>query len=139
MTRYARADTHFLLFVYDCVRNALLDRALSRSASPASEGGSGAEGAEPDKERLVKEVLRRSAQTALKVFVPETYDPSGAGPSGWDTLARKWNKANLMADARPSVQRAVYVAVHAWREKVAKEEDESVRYVTFKDIVLIIC
>ena len=116
MTRYARADTHFLLFVYDCVRNALLDRALSRSASPASEGGSAGEGGEPDKERLVKEVLRRSAQTALKVYVPETYDPSGAGPGGWDTLATKWNMlANLAADARPSVQHAVYVAMHASR------------------------
>jgi exosome complex exonuclease RRP6 len=36
MVKYARADTHFLLYIYDNLRNALLDRAVSRSASPTT-------------------------------------------------------------------------------------------------------
>ncbi|VDB91746.1 unnamed protein product [Peniophora sp. CBMAI 1063] len=52
------------------------------------------------------DVSRRSAQTAFKVSVPEAYDPSEAGPGGWDALARKWN-----------IRRAAYVAALGWREK----------------------
>ena len=59
----------------------------------------------------------------------------GGGPGGWDTLARKWNKGALTAGAEAqastgsayAVQRAVYRTVHAWRDRIAREEDESVR------------
>lgn len=127
MLDYARSDTHFLLFIYDNLRNALLDRAQSRSQSPMPSTSASAS-ANPAR-ALVREVLSRSAETSLRVFERETYDSTGAGPGGWDTLARKWNKATLMADARESAARRVYRAVHAWRDRVARAEDESVRYV----------
>ena len=69
------------------------------------------------------------------MYEKEVYDAEGgSGPGGWDGLARKWNKMAFMAgstiaeiDSALKVQCAVYRAVHAWRDKVAREEDESTR------------
>ena len=136
MLQYARSDTHFLLFIYDNLRNALLDRAQSRAQSPSSSTSPPPDSSIPDAHTLVREVLSRSEETALRVYEKELYDrEGGAGPGGWDTLARKWNKSYLMAGSvvpegsAASAQRAAYLAVHAWRDQVAREEDESVRSV----------
>ncbi|KAM5540062.1 hypothetical protein V8D89_006202 [Ganoderma adspersum] len=142
MLQYARSDTHFLLFIYDNLRNALLDRAQSRSQSRAQSPSTSTSSPPPDPSipaahLLVREVLSRSQETALRVYEKEIYDAEfGLGPGGWDTMARKWNKAALMriadgtdASSVANVQRAVYRAVHAWRDKIAREEDESTRYV----------
>lgn len=105
MMQYARADTHFLLYIYDNLRNALLDRA----------------GGLPE---LVQAVLERSQETALRVYKPEVYDSeNGNGTGGWNTLAEKWGRA------LSGVQLAVFRAVHAWRDALARAEDESTRYV----------
>lgn len=124
MVHYARSDTHFLLFIYDNLRNALLDRAKAsprNSPSPTATLSSS-----PD--RYVRGVLSRSEDTALRVYLKEQYDSeTGVGPMGWDNLAKKWKKAALCENARPSVQREVFRLVHAWRDKVSREEDESIR------------
>ncbi|KAF8621412.1 hypothetical protein AX15_007824 [Amanita polypyramis BW_CC] len=133
MLLYARVDTHFLLYVYDCLRNALIDRSQSRSGSrspPSSTiPASGKNGQDP----LLQVAIARSRETSLRVYQKEAYDAaSGSGPGGWDTLARKWNKPILLANNNNSVekvQRAIYYAVHTWRDNVAREEDESTRYV----------
>ncbi|THU91472.1 hypothetical protein K435DRAFT_780706 [Dendrothele bispora CBS 962.96] len=141
MLNYARSDTHFLLFIYDNLRNALLDR--SRTTSPSSTPPpnpliSASEEKSSDEATPMKEVLRRSAETSLRVYEKEIYDvEGGAGSGGWDTLARKWNKVNLMADYIPpsvggaaaGLPREVLKAVHAWRDRVSREEDESTRYI----------
>jgi len=122
MLKYARADTHFLLHVYDNLRNALLDRAVSRSASPTTSRANSP--IAPD--AFVREVLSRSEETALRVYSLEFYDVAGgAGTNGWDTLARRWNKPTLGIEGIPSVQREVFLAVHLWRDRVARKEDES--------------
>jgi exosome complex exonuclease RRP6 len=145
MLDYARSDTHYLLYIYDHLRNALLDRgasssrSASRSGSPAASAPttSATAAADPtDPYALLREALARSNTTSLRTHLREVYDPQGAGPGGWDTLARKWNKGALMADSDAllggsiaKMQRNVYRAVHGWRDKVAREEDESTRYV----------
>ncbi|KAF9474588.1 hypothetical protein BDN70DRAFT_865980 [Pholiota conissans] len=132
MLKYARSDTHFLLYIYDNLRNALLDRsrsqAPSRSPSPASSSHS-----TPARE-LLYQSLERSAETSLRVYSKDPYDSAeGSGSTGWDTLAKKWNKGALMAGGPgvgvDALQREVYKSVHGWRERVAREEDESTRYV----------
>ena len=142
MLQYARSDTHFLLFIYDNLRNALLDRAQSRTQSRAESPASSASTPSPDPSIppahvLIREVLARSEETALRVYEREIYDSEGgSGPGGWDGLARKWNKLSLAGsaigetDAAANVQRAIYRAAHAWRDKIAREEDESTRYVS---------
>ncbi|KZV86994.1 hypothetical protein EXIGLDRAFT_711949 [Exidia glandulosa HHB12029] len=105
MLLYARSDTHFLLHIYDRLREQLLQRA---------EGS-------PD---LVREVLRRSEETALRTYVHEAYDAeNGTGANGWENMAKKWNKS------LQGVHFAVFKAVHQWRDTVARQEDESTRYV----------
>ncbi|PBK67308.1 hypothetical protein ARMSODRAFT_1086260 [Armillaria solidipes] len=113
MLKYARSDTHFLLFIYDNLRNALLDRGESQARSQALEGGPSSFPVSNDS--LLREVLARSQETSLKVYEKELYDAAeGTGSTGWDSLARKWNKGALLASA-PNVG-------------VAREEDESTRY-----------
>ncbi|KAL0062975.1 exosome nuclease subunit [Marasmius tenuissimus] len=133
MLDYARSDTHFLLYIYDNLRNALLDRA--RSLAMSEEPSMMASTSKTDPlHALIREVLSRSEETALRVYEKEIYDAeNGTGSSGWDTLARKWNKANLYNSAGatgiPGMQREVYRRVHTWRDQIAREEDESTRYV----------
>ncbi|KAF8211725.1 hypothetical protein K438DRAFT_1807803 [Mycena galopus ATCC 62051] len=138
MLQYARSDTHFLLFIYDNLRNALLDRAVSRaqsqSRSPSPSRHSPPTNTPPE-QALIRQALARSEETALRTYEKEVYDLElGAGTGGWDTLARKWNKGALVAAAETplgsqTLQRAVYRCVHAWRDEVARAEDESTRYV----------
>ncbi|KAJ6579470.1 ribonuclease H-like domain-containing protein [Mycena vulgaris] len=130
MLQYARSDTHFLLFIYDNLRNALLDRAVSsRSPSPAPPSST------PPAQALIRQALARSEETALRTYEKEAYDAErGGGSGGWDTLARKWNKGALVAAAETprgteTLQRAVYRCVHGWRDTVARADDESTRYV----------
>jgi exosome complex exonuclease RRP6 len=125
MLSYARSDTHFLLYIYDNLRNALLDRALSRSQSPQP-STSETDSAEPAR-AFVREVLRRSQETALRLHETDVYDAqNGSAPGGWDGLARKWNKVALMASSRDGVlAKEVYKCVHDWRDRVSRLEDES--------------
>jgi len=141
MLQYARSDTHFLLYIYDNLRNALLDRAQSRtplsySSQPQTRSSSPSPSntiLDPS-HVLIKEVLSRSESTALRTYEKDVYDAEGGiGSGGWDTLARKWNKGELLAGG-PGVgsgaaQREVFRRVHAWRDRVAREDDESPRYV----------
>ncbi|KAF8802130.1 hypothetical protein BYT27DRAFT_7113139 [Phlegmacium glaucopus] len=128
MLNYARSDTHFLLYIYDNLRNALLDRSQTASQSLSSLQTS------PLERGLLGQALARSAETSLRVYTKEPYDAlGGSGQGGWDKLAKKWNKIALTAGG-PGVgvgamQREVYRCVHGWREKVAREEDESTKYV----------
>ncbi|KAJ1675836.1 exosome nuclease subunit [Spiromyces aspiralis] len=113
MMDYARSDTHFLLYIFDHLRKGLLERGqeVSRqSTTPATQ--------------LMDNVLRLSAQTSLRRYEKEGYDAeSGTGPNGWATLLEKWHHP-FRAD-----QMAIYRALHQWRDRVAREEDESLRYV----------
>lgn len=132
MLQYARSDTHFLLFIYDNLRNALIDRAQSRAQSLSPSGDSTSLPANTSL-TLLREALARSEETALHLYVKEPYDAEeGKGSGGWDNLARKWNKLMLFASATlsgtPAMQREVFKCVHAWRDKVARDEDESTRY-----------
>lgn len=111
MLFYARSDTHFLLYIYDNLRSALIQSTQGAEAP-------------------LLDVLKRSAKTALRTYVPEVYDAEGGtGPGGWEALGRKWNRSLAGGD----VQAAVFKAVHTWRDSVARAEDESTRYV--RDVV----
>ncbi|CAG8571093.1 7725_t:CDS:2 [Ambispora gerdemannii] len=102
MLNYARADTHYLLYIYDCMRNELLQK------SP----------------NLLQVTLDRSREVSLLKYEKERPDPeTGKGNGGW--------KNDLSKCHRPfdNQQVAVFKALHAWRDTRAREEDESVRYV----------
>lgn len=122
MLAYARSDTHYLLYIYDNLRNALLDRAKASLSQPSPSVPTSCDPAHI----LIYEVLARSEETSLRVYEKEVYDAEGgSGLGGWDTLARKWNKSILLRSAPGSLQKMVYIRLHAWRDRVAREEDES--------------
>jgi len=79
----------------------------------------------------MREVLSRSEETSLRLHQTENYDEQeGSGPGGWDTIARKWNKVAFTKVARRSTPKSIYLRVHDWRDRVAREEDESATYVS---------
>ena len=105
MLDYARSDTHFLLYCYDKVRNELIARST------------------PDID-LVGEVLSNSKETSLRRYEREAYDPvNGSGQFGWSLMLKR-NPALFTPE-----QLAVFKAVHQFRDKVARDEDDSHHYV----------
>ena len=101
MLFYARSDTHFLLYVYDRLRESLLARAQGS-------------------EDLIRRALRNSEEIALKEFHREVYDVNtGDGSRGWGGMLRWYNKR------RTGIQSEIFISIHAWRDRVAREEDES--------------
>jgi exosome complex exonuclease RRP6 len=124
MLLYARADTHFLLYIYDNLRNALLEMS-SRPPSPAP----GQDGNAPDLDSVrrrnpqeaMREVLHRSAETALKLYEREGPKPDGSGSGGWATTGKKWlGQGQIDSEAG-----AIWKALHTWRDNYARDEDES--------------
>lgn len=105
MIEYARKDTHYLPYIYDRMKNELLE---------ASSG-------DTDKLLLVYE---RSAQLCCAAFVKEIYDHNeGKGVYGWRAALKR---------IRPVLapeQSAVFRAIHSWRDTIARQEDESPGFV----------
>ncbi|MCJ1471014.1 exosome nuclease subunit [Pseudocyphellaria aurata] len=105
MLDYARCDTHFLLYIYDKLRNNLL--AESESDPSLQEG------------TLIDEVLRKSKKEALQRYEWPFYDAQrGKGTNGWYKLLERtpalFNREQL----------SVFRAVHQWRDQLARKEDE---------------
>ncbi|KXS93938.1 hypothetical protein AC578_7074 [Pseudocercospora eumusae] len=107
---YARSDTHYLLYIFDNMRNELIQR--SDFSLPDHEG---------DK---LWDVLTKSSETALQRYEHPIYDTeNGQGPFGWYKLLAKAS-VNLTKE-----QFSVFRAVHQWRDEVAREQDDSTNYV----------
>ncbi|KAK1069263.1 exosome nuclease subunit [Friedmanniomyces endolithicus] len=107
---YARSDTHYLLYIFDNMRNELIQR--SDFTRPNHEG---------DK---LWDVLQKSSETALQRYEHPIYDTElGQGPAGWYKLLAR-TPALLNKE-----QFAVFRAVHKWRDDVAREQDDSVHFV----------
>ncbi|QIX00371.1 hypothetical protein AMS68_005888 [Peltaster fructicola] len=107
---YARSDTHYLLYVYDNMRNELLQK--SNLASP----------------KLTKDkiwdVQERSKETALQRYEHPTYDAQyGQGTMGWFKMLSR-TPVNYSRE-----EFSVFRAIHQWRDDVAREQDDSLHYV----------
>lgn len=114
MFNYARSDTHFLLYVYDNMRNELIDK-----SRPSQEDGN-----------LIDVVLKKSREEALQRYERPFYDfERGTGSNGWYNLL---NRNPALFDKQQS---AVFRAVHQWRDTVARQEDESIHTVIPKHVL----
>ncbi|KAF2033233.1 exosome complex exonuclease-like protein Rrp6 [Setomelanomma holmii] len=101
---YARGDTHFLLYVYDNLRNELVAKS---------------DFSNPEKNK-VGDVLQKSKETALQRYEHPIYDSElGLGSMGWHKLIMRF-PTQFTAQ-----QFAVFRAVHQWRDKLSRQEDES--------------
>ncbi|KAI1756172.1 ribonuclease H-like domain-containing protein [Xylaria castorea] len=105
MFYYARSDTHYLLFIYDHLRNELLSSSQSSTA-------------EHD---LMRHVLFKSNETSLRRHESYAYDAeTGQGPFGWYNMLIRQSAGKFTKE-----QFSVFRAIHQWRDKLARKEDES--------------
>lgn len=99
MAAYARCDTHFLLNIFDKLRNKLVA------------------------ENKLESVLASSREECLRYYSSPTYDDeNGTGAGGWLALREKFNI--LKTEDQPLLR-----MLTKWRDQVAREEDEGIRYV----------
>ena len=104
MFNYARSDTHFLLYVYDNMKNELLAKANSGPA-------------------LIDGVLEESKKVALQRYEWPVYDSNfGLGERGWYFMLVR------TPAAFSKEQFAVFRAVHKWRDQISRKDDESPVY-----------
>lgn len=114
MLKYARADTHFLLYIYDNLRNELLEKS----------DASGPDG------NLIDHVLSKSKEVALQRYERPFYDARrGMGSGGW------FNFLTYSPALFNREQFAVFRAVHQWRDTVARKEDEGVNQIMSKHVI----
>ncbi|RHZ61890.1 hypothetical protein Glove_345g5 [Diversispora epigaea] len=104
MLNYARADTHYLLYIYDLMRNELITSSSEHLTR-------------------LEATLERSAQVSLRVHATFRYNKSGEGPGGYKKLLAKWNTSFN------EKQVAVFKALHEWRDCIARLKDEGISYV----------
>lgn len=101
MLDYARSDTHFLLYIYDCMRQELKQQSTAAA-------------------QLLPEVLSRSRETALQRFeFPTISDDVTSRRNGWASILCR-NPVEL-----DKAQVAILKQVYHWRDAVARQEDEN--------------
>lgn len=107
---YARSDTHYLLYIFDCMRNELIERSDFSA---------------PDHEKdKIWDVLQKSSETALKRYEHPIYDADlGQGATGWYRLL---SRTPVLLSKQ---QFSVFRALHKWRDDVAREQDDSTHYI----------
>lgn len=114
MFKYARSDTHFLLYVYDNMRNELIDKLKYD---------------QPDG-NLIDVVLEKSKKESLQRYERPFYDAErGTGPNGWYIMLMR--TPGLFTKE----QFAVFRATHQWRDNLARQEDESVHVIMPKAVL----
>jgi exosome complex exonuclease RRP6 len=105
MYYYARSDTHYLLYVYDMVRNELVEQSN-------------------DGNNKVEWVLQKSKEVSLQRYeTPLCDEDTGQGSRGWfNVLVKSPSGFN-------NEQFAVYKAIYKWRDDLARRYDESPAFI----------
>ncbi|KAL7411457.1 hypothetical protein BDY24DRAFT_131367 [Mrakia frigida] len=143
MLHYARSDTHYLLYIYDSLLNALISRSSPRSSPTPPDGSSSSSSSSSSSiatptplttPHLLRTVLQRSEDTCRRRYSRELYDSlDGSGPQGYRLLAKKWGKLGMLENppfgSAARLEGFVFRRVHEWRDHVARKEDESTRWV----------
>eukprot|EP00002_Diphylleia_rotans_P021636 TRINITY_DN4212_c0_g1_i9.p1 TRINITY_DN4212_c0_g1~~TRINITY_DN4212_c0_g1_i9.p1 ORF type:complete len:728 (+),score=155.77 TRINITY_DN4212_c0_g1_i9:56-2239(+) len=100
MLRYAREDTHYLLYIYDRLRNQLLERGA-------------------DESNLLLTVLDRSNNLCLKKFTKPVMDENKFA----EFLSRHQDAITN------ELRRRIFHDLFFWRDEIARKEDESWHFV----------
>ncbi|KAK2595543.1 exosome nuclease subunit [Conoideocrella luteorostrata] len=109
MLYYARSDTHYLLYIYDHVRNELVE-ASNRSDSETD---------------MINQALEKSRELSLSRHEhPDYNETTGEGSRGWYNYVFK--HSHLAFDGE---QFSVFKALWKWRDETARKEDESPNFV----------
>ncbi|OAA73572.1 exosome complex exonuclease Rrp [Cordyceps fumosorosea ARSEF 2679] len=119
MLYYARSDTHYLLHIYDQVRNDLVSS--SNQSIP--------------EQNLIVRALQKSKELSLSRHVHPGYnEETGEGPRGWYNYVLK--HSHLSYDA---AQFTLFKTLWKWRDDTARKEDESPNFVLGTNNLADIC
>lgn len=119
MLYYARSDTHYLLHIYDQVRNDLVSS--SNRNLPEQD--------------LISRALQKSKDLSLSRHVHPGYnEETGEGPRGWYNYVLK--HSHLAYDA---AQFTMFRTIWKWRDETARKEDESPNFVLGTNHLADIC
>lgn len=119
MLYYARSDTHYLLHIFDQVRNDLVSSS-NRSV--------------PEQD-LIGRALQKSRDLSLSRHVHPSYnEETGDGPRGWYNYVLK--HSHLSYDA---AQFTMFKTIWKWRDETARREDESPNFVLGTNHLADIC
>lgn len=106
MRLYARADTHFLLYIYDVLKDMLIDS------------------------NKLTQVLYDSRQVALRRFEYSKFKPESTSNLTFTNFDQNDSWRRLMYQYNISTSKANLVeALYNWRDEMAKENDESPRFI----------
>lgn len=135
LLKYAREDTHYLLGIYDRVKNELIESSSTTSRTKVGElQGSSMVVEVPS---LLHQVINRSNEITLKVYQVEKFRPFAyrrlmGKLGGSESLAViDVLEGGLHPAVDPSLppRSRVFAALFDWRDAVAREEDESTHFV----------
>ncbi|BAO42352.1 exosome complex exonuclease RRP6 [Kluyveromyces marxianus DMKU3-1042] len=106
MFAYARADTHFLLNIFDQLRNMLLEQ------------------------NKMSEVLHESRKVAKRRFEYSSFRPKIGSQNVYSPIesAEPWRNLMFQYNIPPSKEQLLR-KLYEWRDMIARRDDESPRYV----------
>ncbi|CAE7470485.1 unnamed protein product, partial [Symbiodinium necroappetens] len=126
MVHYARADTHYLLFCYDCLKNALLAQSGMASKSGVNVGMAALESGEVEATeegvQNLQAVLQKSAALCSQVYKEVPLDAGEHASSLSDRFGSRQRPLN-------PTQMGVLKALIDWRDQLARSIDESLNFV----------
>lgn len=99
LVKYAREDTHYLLYIYDRMRNELIERGN-------------------EQKNLIHSVMQKSTRVCAQVYKKPIFTE--------DLYMELYKKSKKVFNSR---QLACLKNLFAWRDKIARLEDESIGYV----------
>lgn len=110
MRKYAREDTHYLLYIYDRIRQDIVKTALEKKASPES---------------YLKSVLNSSKEVTLKTY----QKPATKNDAYYASLSRFqqiWSRQKVQ----------IFKNLWKWRETLARQIDENPRYILPQNVFI---
>lgn len=107
--KYAREDTHYLLYIYQLMRNELIEHANGKT-------------------NLLEAVFDRSRDTCKKVYCKPSLEE--------DSHMAIYRRLKLSFDNR---QLYALREIYRWRDRIARQEDESCGYVLPNHMMVQIC
>lgn len=119
MAQYARLDTHYLLYCYDCVRNSLL---LQQSAGSANTGSTAGLKATEEGVQALRTVWEKSAELARTRYTEAPFDAANSAMR----LSERFGMKQKPLDSR---QFGVLRGLLGWRDRLSRTLDESWNFV----------
>lgn len=136
MLLYARQDTHYLLYIYDRMRNDLIQQNQIKP-NPDTISiqviNSNGQKVEVDVPELLGRVLEASKRVSLTKFFKDKFTPKSRN------YFAKLDQKSHMALHGSRGKMAAFAALWQWRDAMARKEDESVWYVLPNRSLLAIC